>query len=231
MENRQLKNIGFEIEDKYYELGFGIKEVRALSQHSAAKKGEINDLDFIKFALQKGSKAGYISDGKVKDIRQALYLNGVETQDGKMDYEELIGYLIGLFAQAIDDEARTLEPAVVTVNKNNTVNVLVDGEDYKLMFTREIAEQALERNQFDFNSILELYTFGSSLVRTALEHYKKRFSVGLHENIFLSMWATKFNEETEHDLLEAINALSYHMGDVVDSGIKNSGAAIKAKMR
>lgn len=231
MKETQLKNIGFEIDDKYYEFGFGIKEVRALSQHSAARKGEISDLDFIKFALQQNSKAGYISEKRVKDIRQALYLNGVETEEGEMEYEELIAYLIGLFAQAIDEEAQTLEPAIVNVKKNNTVIVTVDGEEYKLMFTREIAEQALETNQFDFNNILELYTFGSRLIRTSMEHYGTRFSVGKHEKIFLSIWATKFNEETEDDLLEVINALSYHMGEVIDSGVKNSGAAIKAVMK
>lgn len=99
------------------------------------------------------------------------------------------------------------------------------------MFTREIIQDGLQSDIFDFNNILELYIMGSTLIRTSLEHYKKHFSVNLHDHIFLSIWATKFEESTEDDLAEVLHALTYHMKDVLESGIKKSKPPIKATVK
>jgi hypothetical protein len=88
-------------------------------------------------------------------------------------------------------------------------------------------EEALEQDVFDNVGMLDLFATGSTLIQMALEHYNKRFSAKRHEEIFLSLWATKFNEETEDDLIEVIHALNFHMKEVVSSGIKKSKAAFK----
>lgn len=231
MAKKHLKNLAFDYEGKKYEFGFGIEEVKRLANFSISKKGRINDSDFMKFALQKNSEDGFITDKTAKEL-QELLLGGIESDDtGYLSYEELIAYLIGLFEQAIDAAAKEVTPAIIKIENNNTASVTVDDETYKLMFTREVISEAFDSNMLDFNSILDIYIFGSTLIRLALEHYNKRFSVKLHDHIFLSAWATKFDEETEDDLLELIHALTYHMKEVVESGVKKSRAAIKMQTR
>ena len=227
---KRLTNIGFDLDEKYYELGFGLDEVREFANYSIAKRGNVNNLDLIKFALKKNSDAGFITDKRVEEINEALS-NGIEVDGEVLNYDEIAGYLIGLFIQAIDDAAREVEPATLLIEKDSTSNITVDGEKYKLMFTRDIVNEAFENNSFDFNNLLELYVSGSTMIKVALQHYKKRLSVKLHDKIFLSLWATKFTPETEADLPELINALNFHMKEVIESGIKKSKTVIKAKTR
>lgn len=229
MNENRYENLPFEYNNKHYEFGFGIEEVQQFSNFSAAKKGTFRDVDFLKVALSKYSQAGFITNKTVEEIQKILTQGITLPDDQFLEYEELIAYLFGLYAQAIDDEAAKLEPAIVEINKDNTVNVTVDGEKYKLMFNREQITEAFEGGVFDFNGILELYTAGSSIIRAALAHYDKRFSVKLHNHIFLSLWATKFDEETQDLLPEVLNALTFHVKEVVASAVKNSKAAIKMK--
>ncbi len=230
MENKRFKNIGFDYKDKYYEFGFGMDEVQRLAALSTATKGKFKNTDFFKIALAQNSKAGFISEKTVQEIMDGL-VGGVETDDQYLTFEEFIDYLLNLFAQAIDDAAKGVDPAIVEINKDNTVKLTVDGEVYKLMFTREQVIEAFENNVFDFNSIFELYTAGSMIIKASLAHYNKRFSVKLHNHIFLSLWATQFDEDTKNDFSEVINALTYHMSEVVESGVKNSKAAFKVTMK
>ncbi len=226
--SKRYNNIGFDTEHGYFELGFTLKEVDALGSYLIANKGNIDDKDFFKFALEANSDAGYISNKKAEYVLQGLR-NGIELEDDFLEFEEIVGYLFGLYVQAIDDAAKEIEPAIVAINKDSTVDITVDGKTHKLMFTRETAEETLKNGIFDFNSALELYSHGSRLIRAALEHDGKRRSARLHENVFLALWATKFDEETEDDLLEVVNALSHHIKEVVESGVKKSKAAFKVK--
>ena len=227
MSNR-LKNIPFEYEGVNYEFGFGLDEVQQLANLSRAKQGRVTHTEFIKIALSKYSDKTYISDNKAEEIR-SLFLGGVDLGDDEYTYDELIGYLYALSVQAIDDAAQEVEPAIVKINEDNTVDLSIGKDNYKLKFNREQVVEALENDVFDFSGLLDLFESGSNLVRLALEHYKKRFSVKKHEEIFLSLWATKFNEETKDDLLEVIDALTFHMREVVSSGVKKSKAAFKVK--
>lgn len=230
MEQKRLKNFGFEYQDKSYEFGFTLNEVKELANFSLARGGRLNDLDFIRFALKKYSNAGFITEKTIKEIHEGL-VGGIEYEDSELTYEEFIQYLMGLFGQAIDDEARKVTPAIINIEKDNTVNVTIGDETYKLMFTRDSLDKALADNVFDSNNLLEMYVVGSTMIRAALQHYDKRLRVTLHDQIFLSLWATMFNEETANDLSEVLNALNYHMKDVVDSGIKKSKAPIKMTPR
>lgn len=223
---KRLENISFEHDGVGYELGFGLDEVQKLANLSKARQGRVTHAEFIKIALSKYSDRVYISDDKAEEIRQ-LFLGGIETEDDKLTYDELIGYLYTLSIQAIDDAAKEVEPAIVKINEDSTVNLTIGNEKYKLMFTREQVVEALEQDVFDNVGMLDLFATGSTLIQMALEHYNKRFSAKRHEEIFLSLWATKFNEETEDDLIEVIHALNFHMKEVVSSGIKKSKAAFK----
>lgn len=227
----RLKNLEFEYNGNHYELGFTINEVKEFATYSRKRSGRVKDTDFLKIALRKYSKVGYLTDKMVEEVNEVLY-NGIETPElGYMNYTELFQYLIDLYIQAIDEEASKVAPAVIKIEKDNTVSVTVDEETYKLMFTREIIQDGLQSDIFDFNNILELYIMGSTLIRTSLEHYNKHFSVNLHDHIFLSIWATKFEESTEDNLAEVLHALTYHMKDVLESGIKKSKPPIKATVK
>lgn len=229
---KRLDVIEFEFTDgKEYVLNFGIEQVQQLANLSIAKQGKIKDVDFFKIALAKDSQAGYISDQKANEIREA-FLGGVEINDDFLSYEELIAYLVNLSIQAIDDEAKKVGAATVKINADNSVNLTTpSGESFKLTFTREHVVEALENDVLSFNGLLDLYATGSALVKLSLEHYNKRFSVKKHEEIFLSLWATKFEEETEDTLPEVIDALFYHMQEVIQSGVKKSPAAFKVKTK
>ena len=50
-------------------------------------------------------------------------------------------------------------------------------------------------------SILELYMVGSTLIKTALLHTKKRPVVGVQDDILMAAWATMDNEDTKDDFL------------------------------
>lgn len=229
--SKRLTNIVFKYEDKHYEFGFGLEQVQQLSSYSLSAGNNLKPEEVLKIALAQNSETSYISDKKIEDINELL-LGGIETEDGDyLNYQELFRYLLGLFAQAIDDAAKEVEPAVVTINKDSSVDVVMGAENYKLMFTREHVIEILETGAFEFNGILDLYATGSRIVREALQHYNKRLSARKHEEIFLSLWATKFDKETEDDLLEVINALTYHAKEVVESGAKKSRAAFKVKMK
>lgn len=227
---KRLDVIKFDFTDgKEYTFNFGIEEVQQLANLSIARQGRVRDVEFFKIALSKDSQSSYISDKKAEEIREAL-LGGVEINDDYLSYEELVAYLVNLSIQAIDDEARKVGPATVKINEDNSVNLTTqNGESFKLTFTREQVVEALENNSLQFNGLLDLYVTGSTLVKLALEHYNKRFSTKKHEEIFLSLWATKFEEETEDVLPEVIDALFYHMQEVVQSGVKKSPAAFKVK--
>lgn len=225
--SKRLGNIKFEYEGSNYEFGFSLDEVQQLANLSRARQGRVTHAEFMRIALSKYSDKSYISESKIEEIRQ-LFLGGIDLGDDEYTYDELIGYLYSLSIQAIDDAAREVEPAIVKINKDNTVDVAVGKDNYKLKFNREQVLEALENNAFEFGGVLDLFAAGSSIVKTALEHYGTRFSVKRHEEIFLSLWATKFNDETSDDLLEVIDALTFHMKDVVTSGVKKSKAAFKA---
>lgn len=229
---KRLDPITFEFTDgKEYVLNFGIEEVQQLANLSIARQGKIRDAEFFKIALAKDSQAGYITNQKAEAIREA-FLGGVEINDDYLSYEELIAYLVNLSIQAIDDAAKEVGPATVKINADNSVNLTTqNGESFKLTFTREQVIEALENDTLSFNGLLDLYATGSALVKMSLEHYKKRFSVKKHEEIFLSLWATKFDEATEDVLPEVIDALFYHMQEVVQSGVKKSRAAFKVKTK
>jgi len=229
---KRLDVIKFDFTDgKEYTFNFGIDEVQQLAKVSLARQGKISDVEFFKIALSKDSNAGYISDKKAEEIREA-FLGGVELNDDFLSYEELVAYLINLSIQAIDDAAKEVGASSVKINEDNSVNLTTpNGENFKLTFTREKVVEALENDVLQFNGLLDLYATGSTLVKLSLEHYNKRFSVKKHEEIFLSLWATKFDPKTEDTLIEVIDALFYHMKEVVSSGSKKSKAAFKVKTK
>lgn len=223
----KLENLAFDYNEKEYEIGFDLETVKEYANYSISKRGQLKDVDFFKFALKKYSNAGFLTDKVVEEIVGGLAENGL----GDMSYEELIQYSINLYIQAIDTASESVEAAEIKINEDNSVIVKLNGEDYKLMFTRESLENAVMNDQFDFNNMLELYVAGSTLVKVALQHYKKRFSVKLHDEIFMALWATKNVEGSEDDLSEMMNALTFHMNEVIQSGVKKSKAVITLKKR
>lgn len=237
MENKLLKNIGFDFEDNYYELGFSIDEVRAVSNYSKARGGNFKNEEFLKLALKKYSDVSYISDKKAKDINDFLreHTIQIEVSDGKYDelsYIELIAYVTQLFLQAVEVEASKVSPATITIENDNTVTInSPDFGKYKLMYVRETLEEVIQYSRIIPENIFELFLYAETLIELGLQHYQKRISPKLAQNLFLSVWATQNNEETKDDLTEMLNALIYHMGEVLDSGIKKSKAVIKAKTR
>lgn len=229
---KRLDVIKFEFTDgKEYTFNFGIEEVQQLANLSIARQGRVKDVEFFKIALAKDSQSSYISDKKAEEIREA-FLGGIEINDDYLSYEEFIAYLVNLSIQAIDDAAKEVGASSVKINADNSVNLTTpQGENFKLTFTREQVIEALENDTLSFNGLLDIYATGSTLVKLALEHYNKRFSVKKHEEIFLSLWATKFDKETENTLIEVIDALFYHMKEVAASGVKKSKAAFKVKTK
>lgn len=230
MEKKRLEKMEFEYEGIDYALDFGIEQVKDLARYSLNKRGEVNHIELVKFALNKENKTGFITDKKAKEITEIL-TGGVEWGDDFLEFEEIITYIISLFAQAIDTEAKLHEPAVITINEDNTVDLIVSGKEYKLKYNRKDVEEALQANMMGSGSILELYMVGSTLIKTALLHTKKRPSVGVQDDILMAAWATMDNEDTKDDFPNMIQALISHMNDVLDDGGKKSRAVIKMKNR
>lgn len=232
MKEKRLENLEFEFDGTDYTIGFTINEAKELSQYSLQRGSDMTDAQFLKFGLKKFSDDIYITDKRAKEIQEALFEHGLDTVElGHLSYEEVIGYMISLFGQTIDDEAGKVEPALIVINKDNSLDVTVGDKTYTLKFTREIIEEtARTENGFRFGNVFDLYAWGSSLVEVALRHYKKRFSLKLREQIFLAMWATTLDEDIENNLAEALNALLFHMNEVVESGTKKSlKPTLKAK--
>lgn len=230
MKTKQLENIPFEFGGEEYEFGFTLKSVKALAGFALAKGGRVTDVDFFKHALTEFSNAGFLTDAKVNELRQAL-LNGIDYEEDHFSYEELVEYILVLYGQAIDNAAMEVSPAVIKINDDSTVMVNLDGKDYKLMFTRKSVEDIIEAGVFDTSSILTMYATGSAIIKASLQHYKTRLSNNLHDEIFLSIWATGLESEDGGMMGEIINALMFHMGEVVDEGVKKSKAVIKTKKR
>lgn len=219
MEKKRLENLEFEFDGKNYVLGFTIDEVKELSAYSIQRGTEMTDAMFIKFALKRFSDDLYITDKRAEEIQQALFEYGL----GDLTYEEVIGYIIGLFGKTIDEEAEKVAPALITINKDNSLDVVVEDKTYTLKFTREIVKEAVRKESaFRYENVFDLYASGSSLVEIALRHYNKHFSLKLREQIFLAMWATNLDETIEINFNEAISSLVFHMNEVVDSGVKKS---------
>lgn len=225
---KKYENLKFLVDDMEFEIGLDFEQAKLMSNFVAARGGEFKDVEFFKVALQKYSKVPFLTDSMVAQIVAALQEDGLETPFGILSYSELVEYIFVLFQQAIDDESKKYESPIVSFNKDNTVNItLSNGKTYKLMYVRENVEEAILSGQMEFNSILELYSVGSNLIRLALQH--ERSSVKLPETIFLSLWSTQFDEENEELFTEVLSSLGHHMKDVLDSGVKKSKAVIKVK--
>lgn len=230
METKKLQALRFEIDNDDYTLDFGIEQVKSLAQFSRNKKGNVTSSDLIKFALKKDDKVGFITDKKAKDITHAL-IGGVEWGDDFMEFEEIIEYIVGLFAQAINEESEKHTPAIIHINDDNTVNITVDGVEHKLKYLRRDLEEMYTNDLSGSASILENYLVGTALIHTGLLHTKKNPSAGLKDSIFMSAWATMNHEETKHDFENMINALVVHAQDVLEDGVKKSNAVIKMKTK
>lgn len=231
MERNYLQDLEFEIEEinKTFVIGFTIKEVQELAGLSIAKDGQLTNKDFIGIALKAHTK-GFINNRDIEKLITTIK-DGVEIGDDYLTFEEIIEYTTRLSIEAIDKEAELHAPANVEILEDNTVKLIIEDKEYLLKFNRESITELVNAGQMNLNNPLELFTFGTTFVRGALQHYKRRIRVNEHENIFLSLWATRFEPETEDLLPEVINALVFHMGEVVDSGIKKSKAVIKATKR
>lgn len=226
---KRIENIKFEYNGNTYEFGFGLEEVKKIANVSIKKKDGLSDNDFIKFALERYSDVMFISDKVAQEIKVGIFDNGFKiSEDDELTFAEFFEYLVKLFLQTINDAAREVNPAIATINDDGSVDVLVDGESYTLKYTRAAIEHLVDAEVIDFSNPLEFYVVGSTIVRMALEHYKRHLSVKLSDNIFLSLWATTLEENGENDLIEVINALVYNMNEVVNSGAKKSKAAFQA---
>lgn len=228
LEKKGLKPIQFEFDGEDYTFDFGIEEVKKLGKYSISKNGNVNHYDVVKFALLKEHKTGFITNKRAEEITRA-FAEGVTLENDELEFEELIEYILGLFGQAIDEESKLYEPAIIKINKDNTVNITVNETDYHLKYNRKDIENAIEANMFGSQSPIELYTIGSSIIGTALLHTKKHPSAGLQDTILLSAWATMHNEDTKHDFANMLNALIQHMNEVLEDGVKKSKAVIKMK--
>ena len=226
METKQIPALNIEIGDNSYILDFDIESVKAFGNYSIAKNGRMGDEMFIKFALQKHHRNELMGEKRALQIQETL---STLDENDEMTYRDVIEHLFKLFVQAIDNEAKKIEPSSATIEKDNSVTVVFNGDKYKLTFVRSDIKDALINQDMalGYNTPLELYSVGTSLLKLATKHYNKRFSVKFHDNLFLSLWATKFNKETEDLFPEIINALAFHIGEVANSGIKNSKPAIK----
>lgn len=226
METKQLEALEINIGDDEYILDFDIESVKAFGKYSLSHNGKMGDEVFLKYALQKHHKHDVMLSNKSKQLQETL---ASLDEDDDMSYTNVIEYLMALFMQAIDNEAKKVEPSTVTIEKDNSVTVNYDGDKYKLTFNRADIKDALINGDSAFGSsnALELYTVGTSLLKLATKHYNRRFSVRFHDNLFLSLWATKFNKETEDIFPEVLNALVFHIQEVANSGIKNSKPVIK----
>lgn len=235
MERTKLELLRFEYKEKEYVFGFGLEQVKTFSNLSIKRGGKFDDIEFIKLGLSKFSKAGYITDKVAKEIRNGIYDNGIAIGEGDnadfMEYSEFIEYLIGLYLQAINDAAEEVNPAVVTINENGSVDVLVDGVEYTLKYTRKAIDEMMSSNVFDYTNYLELYVVGSTMIRHALQHYNKHMSVNLSDQIFLSIWSSQVNDEENQDLVEVINALVYNMNEVTQEGVKKSKVVFQASTK
>lgn len=227
MKETNLPVISIEVDGRAFTLDFDIDSVKEFGKHSLARNGRIGDEVLIKYALLKNHRQELITDNMVRKIQGSL---STLTEDDEMSYQDVINYLMRLFINAVDEEAKKVEPAIITIEKDSSVTVVHDGAKYRLTFIREdVKDAVIDGNvSLSYNSPLELYAIGTSVLRLATNHYEKHFSVKFHDNLFLSIWATKFNEETSHMLVETLNALFFHMKDVVlHSGAKNSKPVIK----
>lgn len=227
MQKQRLENLKFELDETKYELGFTFETAKQLANLSISKQGKINDLDFFKVALKAHSNVPFVLDGKVKVIYSAIR-EGLEFFGEFMEFDEISAYVIALFLQAIEEKAMEYEPADIVINKDNSVKVIMGEKTYDLKFNRkDVTEQFANANIASY-SLFDLFSFGSSLVRLALDHYTSRVSTYAHEDIFLSLWATQYVEGREHDLAEVMNALVFHMNEVAESALKKSSGVIKA---
>lgn len=235
MKQKKLDLLRFEYKEKEYVFGFGLDQVKTFANLSIKRQGSFDDLEFIKLALSKYSKAGFITDKVAKEIRDGIYDNGFYLGEGDdadfMEYPEFIEYLVGLYLQAINDAAEEVNPAVVTINENGSVDVLVDGNEYKLQYTREAVKDLMASNIFDYTNYLELYIVGSTMIRFALQHYDKHMSVKLSDSIFLAIWSAQINDDENQDLVEVINALVYNMNEVSQEGVKKSKVVFQASTK
>ena len=230
MKENILNGVYFEHDGHEYEFGFGFNEVKALSAYTSAKKGVIKDIDFFKFALQKNSKVSYISDKKAKEI-QELFVEGIDIRGDHLTYEEIIGQLMTMYVEAIDEESKKYEPALVTFNKDGSAKVVVEGQPYELKYTRKIIEENHAELLVDYTNLLELYNVGSILIKNALKQSNEKMSTTTSEKIFLAIWGTKFEEGNEQLFADVIQNLLLHMKEVVESGAKKSKGVLQAKVR
>ena len=56
MEKKRLEKMEFEYEGIDYALDFGIEQVKDLARYSLNKRGEVNHIELVKFALNKENK-------------------------------------------------------------------------------------------------------------------------------------------------------------------------------
>lgn len=228
MATKRLEKIEFEFDGQDYALDFGINQVKDLARFSMNREGKVNNTSLVKFALLKNNKTSFITEKRAKDITEAL-TGGIQWDGDFLEFDEVIEYILGLFAQAIDDESKLHEPATIVINDDNTVDLTVNGEVHLLKYNRKDIEEALKGNLLGSGSVLELYMVGSSLIRTGLLHSKRRISVGLQDELLMSAWATMNNDDTKNDFPDMLQALVAHMDDVLDDGVKKSKAVIKTK--
>lgn len=228
---KRLQTIEFEYDDNVYVFDVGIEEVKAIAKASASTGGKITTLDLFKLALRKSSEVRVITDAKATEITEALMVSGLALQDDELSFEELRSWIIGLFLQALDDEAKKYEPAELEIHENNSATVTLKEKEYKLDFTKKIIQDSYANNEIQFNNLLEFYVSGTNLIDVALRHNSERFSVTTKDRIFFSLWANNFEEETSHYFSELVDALIFRMNNIVEETAKKSKAVIKGKVK
>lgn len=231
--NERLRNLKFIADDIEYEIGMDIDQVKGLSTYSNSKDGKIGDADVFKFALKANNGLSFITQDRLKNILLAIYENDGITFGGDVySYEEIFGYIVGLAVQTLNDEAEKYKdnPAIITINEDKSVNVIVNDKEYKLEYNRSsIEKKVIKYGELPSqNNILEFYTFCNTLIKSALKHNHKDVSSKIVEEIFMSMFANTLEENTKSDFFDAMESLVALMAEVLDSVAKKSTAAIRS---
>lgn len=228
---KRLQKLEFEYDGVTYVFDVGIEEVKDFAKFSMNRGGDITNEQLIQMALRRSSDVGVITKKRAEEITEALISSGLQIEDDELTWEELLEWIIGLFIQAINDEAEKYEPAELTIHKDNTATVVVEDKEYDLKFTRRTIVDSISNNELSFNNLLETYVIGTALIKAALKHSKERFGVRTEERIFFSLWAHTLEEDTSHYFEELVDALVFHANEVIESGAKKSQAAIKGRVQ
>ena len=208
-------------ETKEYLLEFDENSVATFARISEQSAPQL-----IKAALKKHHPLESTEDF-AKRAWQSLALY-TESDDAKYTVNDIIERLYNLFDQAADEKAKNTEPAEIEIKKDNSVVVTVDGKKYTLCFNRKTIKK-ISNMGFPFEDITDRFKrvcVIPQLIAFALKANLENYSSKLPTTIYNAMWATTFNPETEELCGEALSALIMNFSEVLESGSKNSSAAV-----